>query len=43
MKLFRTNNVETVKACQELFGFQLPKRTTKFDIQFQEKSRLTKL
>jgi len=23
MKLFKTNNIETVKACQEFFGFQL--------------------
>jgi len=33
MKLFRTNNIDIVKACQEFFGFQLPsvqiaKRTT---------------
>jgi len=37
MKLFKTNNIEIVKACQEFFGFQLPsvqitKRTTKFEI-----------
>jgi len=48
MKLFKTNNIETVKACQEFFGFQLnsvqtTKRTTKFEIQFQERSRLIKL
>ena len=48
MKLFKTNNIEIVKACQEFFGFQLPsvqiaKRTTKFEIQFQERSRLIKL
>jgi len=33
MKLFKTNNTEIVKECQEFFGFQLPsvqiaKRTT---------------
>jgi len=48
MKLFKTNNIEIVKACQEFFGFQLPsvqiaKRITKFEIQFQERSRLIKL
>jgi len=48
MKLFKTDNIETVKACKEFFDFQLPsvqiaKRTTKFEIQFQERSRLTKL
>jgi len=48
MKLFKTNNIEIVRACQEFFGFRLPsvqtaKRTTKFEIQFQERSRLTKL
>jgi len=48
MKLFKTNNIETVKACQEFFGFQLPsvqiaKRITKFEIQFQERSCLIKL
>jgi len=48
MNLFKTNNIEIVKACQEFFGFQLPsvqlsKRTTKFEIQFQEWSRLIKL
>jgi len=41
MKLFKTNNIETVKACREFFGFQLPsvqlsKRTKKFEIQFHE-------
>jgi len=25
MKLFKTNNIEIVKACQEFFGFQLPR------------------
>ena len=48
MKLFKTNNIEIVKACQEFFGFQLPsvqiaKRITKFEIQFQERSRMIKL
>jgi len=48
MKLFKTNNIEIVKACQDFFGFQLPsvqiaKRITKFEIQFQERSRLIKL
>ena len=47
MKLFKTNNIEIVKVCQEFFGFQLPsvqiaKRITKFEIQFQERSRLIK-
>jgi len=47
MKLFKTNNIETVKGCQEFFGFQLPsvqlsKRTKKFEIQFHEISRPTK-
>ena len=47
MKLFKTNNIETVKACQEFFGFQLPrvllsKRTKKFEIQFYEILRPTK-
>ena len=36
MKLFRTNNIETVKSCQYYFNFQLPsllwsKRVKKFD------------
>ena len=48
MKLFKTNNIEIIKACHEFFGCQLPsaqiaKRTTKFEIQFQERSRLIKL
>ena len=47
MKLFKTNNIETVKACQEFFGFQLPsvqlsRRTEKFEIQFHEISRPAK-
>ena len=47
MKLFKTNNIETVKACQVFFGFQLPsvqlsKRTKKFEIQFHEISCPTK-
>jgi len=47
MELFKTNNIETVKACQEFFGFQLPsvqlsKRTKKFEIQFHEISRPAK-
>jgi len=42
MKLFKTNKIEIVKACQEFFGFQLPsvqtaKHTTNFEIQFQDK------
>jgi len=24
MKLFNTNNIDTVKACQEFFSFELP-------------------
>ena len=48
MKLFKTNNIEIVKTCQEFFGIQLPsvqiaKRTIKFEIQIQERSRLIKL
>jgi len=48
LEQFKTNNIEIVKACQEFFGFQIPsvqtaKRTTKFEIQFQERSRLIKL
>jgi len=40
-------NIETVKACQEFFGFQLPsvqlsRRTKKFEIQFHEISRPAK-
>ena len=36
IKLFNTNNIDTVKACQELFSFELPsdqlaKRVVKFD------------
>ena len=36
MKLFNTNNIDTVKACQELFSFELPsdqlaKRVVKFE------------
>jgi len=47
MKLFKTNNIETVKASQEFFGYhllsvQLSKRTKKFEIQFHELSRPTK-
>ena len=47
MKLFKTSNIETVKACRECFVFQLPsvqfsKRTKKFEIQFYESSRPTK-
>ena len=39
MKLFRTNNIETVKVCQSLFGISLPSvvlrsRTDKFDQKF---------
>jgi len=39
MKLFKTNNIEIVKECQEFFGVQLPsvqtaKRTTNFEFQF---------
>jgi len=45
---FPYHNIEIVKACQESFGFQLPsvqiaKRITKFEIQFQERSRLINL
>jgi len=48
MKLFKTNNIEIVEACQEFFGFQLPsvqiaQLTTNFKIQFQDRSRLIKL
>ena len=36
MKLFNTNNIDTVKACQEFFSFELPsvqlaKRVAKFE------------
>jgi len=36
MKLFNTNNIEIVKACQECFSFELPseqlaKRVVKFE------------
>ena len=36
MKLFDTNNIDTVKACQEFFSFELPsvqlaKRVVKFE------------
>ena len=36
MKLFSTNNIDTVKACQEFFSFELPseqlaKRVAKFE------------
>ena len=36
MKLFNTNNIDTVKACQEFFSFELPsvqlaKRVVKFE------------
>ena len=36
MKLFSTNNIDTVKACQEFFSFELPrdqmaKRVVKFE------------
>ena len=47
MKLFRTNNIETVKECQSYFSFQLPtemlkqivlQRTERFDIKFKRLS-----
>jgi len=36
MKLFNTNNIDTVKACQKFFSFELPseqlaKRVVKFE------------
>jgi len=39
MKLFRTNDIRTVKDCQLYFSFQLPsemlkKRTEQFDVKF---------
>ena len=39
MKLFRTNNIETVKVCQFFFGVSLPSvvlriRTDKFEQKF---------
>ena len=39
MKLFKTNSIETVRACQESFGFEVPsvllkKRTEKLEIYF---------
>ena len=39
MKLFRTNNIETVKVCQFFFGISLPSvvlrnRTDKFEQKF---------
>jgi len=43
MKLFRTNNIGTVKECQSYFSFQLPtemlkQRTERFDIKFKRLS-----
>jgi len=42
MKLFRTNNIETVQFCQDQFGFDEPsvlwaKRVRKFDSKFVAK------
>ena len=39
MKLFKTSSIETVKHCQEYFGFDLPsvlwaKRMHKFELKF---------
>ena len=39
MKLCKTSNIDTVKYCQELFGFDLPsvlwaKRMQKFEVKF---------
>ena len=39
MKLFKTSNIDTVKYCQEFFGFDLPsvlstKRMQKFEVKF---------
>ena len=39
MKLFQTNNIEIVRACQESFGFEVPsvllkKRTEKLEMNF---------
>ena len=43
MKLFRTNNIGTVKECQLYFSFQLPsemlkQRTKRFDMKFKRLS-----
>ena len=38
MKLFNTNNIETVKACQEFFSFELPKdQLAKREVKFESK------
>jgi len=39
MKLFKTSSIDTVKHCQEYFGFDLPsvlwaKRMQKFEVKF---------
>jgi len=39
MKLFKTNNIDVVKTCQEYFNFEMPstvwtKRSTSFDNKF---------
>jgi len=45
MKLFQTNNIEIVRACQEFFGFELPsallpKRVKEFENRFCNRSEL---
>jgi len=47
MKLFRTNNIETVKVCQFFFGIFLPSvvlrsRTDKFEQKFSLRADLVK-
>ena len=47
MKLFRTNNIETVKVCQFFFGISLPSvvlrsRTDKFEQKFSLRADLVK-
>jgi len=41
MKLFKTNNIETVRNCQEALGFDIPsdvwaRRVDKFESKFAE-------
>jgi len=45
MKLFNTNSMETVKACQEYFSFELPsillgKRKKRFETKFMTNGML---
>ena len=37
MKLFNTNNIDTVKACQEFFSFELPSVELKRVVKFESK------